>query len=130
SIAASCVARPRSTSPEKPPDRSHRHSAGACDAHSGRLPARSAHRGAWNLTTSKAGDRRTRGKRAAAAADHEEREIPMKKWKSALLCGLFAGGIAAASAPAYAQFKTDAGQQTVAAGSIGGSWFIIATALF
>lgn len=54
----------------------------------------------------------------------------MKTWKRALLCSLVAGGVAAASAPAHAQFKTDAGQQTVAAGSIGGSWFIIATALF
>lgn len=54
----------------------------------------------------------------------------MSRLKSAALgwiaCAFLLSGTALASPP----FKTTAGQQTVAAGSIGGSWFIITTALF
>ncbi|HVL59260.1 MAG TPA: TAXI family TRAP transporter solute-binding subunit [Burkholderiaceae bacterium] len=54
----------------------------------------------------------------------------MLKLKTALTGAAVAAGIAAAPAAAAPPYKTTAGQQTVTAGSIGGSWFIIATALF
>ncbi|MCL4744320.1 MAG: TAXI family TRAP transporter solute-binding subunit [Burkholderiaceae bacterium] len=55
----------------------------------------------------------------------------MLKWKKPLFAGvLLSSCILTATGVAAAPYKTTAGQQTVAAGSIGGSWFVISTALF
>jgi uncharacterized protein len=54
----------------------------------------------------------------------------MRGLKSLAIATTVAASLWAGTASASAPFKTNAPQQTVTAGSIGGSWFIIATALF
>ncbi len=55
----------------------------------------------------------------------------MLNWKKPLVAGaLLSSCILTATGVSAAPYKTTAGQQTVAAGSIGGSWFVISTALF
>jgi uncharacterized protein len=55
----------------------------------------------------------------------------MFDWKKPLITGaLLSSCLLAAAGALAAPYKTNAGQQTVVAGSIGGSWFIISTSLF
>lgn len=55
----------------------------------------------------------------------------MLELKKTLVAGaLLSACLLAATGASAAPYKTTAGQQTVAAGSIGGSWFVISTALF
>jgi len=67
---------------------------------------------------------------AHGAVDQQQQGEIMRKWKTVVLGGVMSACLWAGTASASAPFKTTAGQQTVTAGSIGGSWFVIATALF